>query len=525
MRRNSGVDYSLKSSKSLDKASISGMESRIGNFSRSEGFTPRKARQINPDGRGLGRQPRLNTKSLDMNIEDKKANKRRLKKPKNLKKMLLRTTIGFTVLGLLVGGYIFSKGFIRAKQVFKGGGEALAWNCEPDPQELKAEGDGRVNVLILGKGGPEQRDGPDLTDTIMLSSIDPCNKEAGLLSIPRDLAVKMKTGESSKINAVYALTKMSAKNNGKSDQEAEQEGIDAIEESVENVLGTKIHYYVMVDFTAFEKAVDAVGGIDINVKKPVYEKMSLKGQIYVLDADKGMQHFDGIKALAYSRSRYTSVRGDFDRSERQREVIVALRNKVLSVGTYSNPVKVSQLIDSFGTRVSTNLNIKDDVGRLYGLGQEIGEDKIKSLSLVDEPNVLIGGASDPYLGSIQIPKEGIFKYDAIKKFVRTNFIDGFIKKENPSIVVLNGTTTPNLATQKSKVLKSYGYNIVEVGDGPDKDVANTILVDLKNGEKKYTKRYLELRHSTTSTNNLPTGITLPENTDFVIILGQNETSY
>jgi hypothetical protein len=265
----------------------------------------------------------------------------------------------------------------------------------------------------------------------------------------------------------------------------------------------------MIDFTAFEKAVDAVGGVEINVKKPVYENMLIHGKPYTLNVKTGPQKFDGLKALAYSRSRYTSQRGDFDRSERQREIIIALREKVFSLGTFGNPVKVSQLMDSFGSRVTTNLSIPDDVSKLYNLGQEIDASKFTSLSLVDEPNVLVQGGSDFTLGSVQIPTAGIYNYAEIQQFVRTKLKDGFIRKENPNIVILNGTAVGGLATQKADVLKGYGYNVSKVDDAPDKNTPSTVFVDLRNGDKKYTRRYLELRYKTTAVSKLPEGVTVP----------------
>jgi LCP family protein required for cell wall assembly len=502
-------------------------ESRIGNFARKEGFIARKTKPIMPDGRSLGRQPKKLVEPINMHLEDSPKNKKRRagKGSRNWKKIALRGTLAMFLIVVLVGGYLGFKGYLRARSVFKGGGESVAWKCEPNPSVLKKEGDGRVNFLLLGKGGPEQTDGPNLTDTIIVASVDPCNKEAGLLSIPRDLAVKMESGETQKINAVYALTKMSAESKGKSPEDAEKAGIEAIENVVENVVGLKINYYTMIDFEAFEQAINAVGGVDIDVKEPVFENMSLKGKPYKLKVETGNQHFDGLKALAYSRCRHCDERSDFGRSERQREVIIALRRKIISLGTFGNPVKLSQLIDSFGTRVTTNLSVPDEALKLYAIGQEIDEANIKSVSLVDEPNVLIGtGSSNLGLGSIQIPKAGIYKYDEIQKYVRNTFIDGFLKKENAGVVVLNGTSVSGLATTKSDVLKSYGYNVLDVGDAPSKNNPNTIIVDLKKKDTKYTKRYLELRYKTTVTSELPEGITPPENADFVIILGQNETS-
>lgn len=499
---------------------------RIGNFDRKEGFIPRRTKPIMPDGRSLGRQPRTVRNPIDMTIEEKPTKRKKSRaEGRNWKRSIKRAFIGLFIMGVLVGGYLGAKGFLRAKQIFKGGGEDVLWSCEPKPESLKQEGDGRINFLLLGKGGPEQQDGPDLTDTIIVASVDPCNNEAGLLSIPRDLAVKMESGETNKINAVYALTKMAAKSDDKSEEDAEKEGIEAIETAVENVVGLRMDRYVMIDFTAFEQAVDAVGGITIDVKKPVVEQMRLKGKQYKLDVQTGRQEFNGLRALAYSRSRYTSARGDFDRSERQREIIVALREKIFSVGTFSNPIKISQLIDAFGSRVRTNINGNDEIGKLYNIGQSIDGSRIKSASLVDEPNVLIGsGGANLGLGSVQVPKSGLYRYDDIRTFVRTTFVDGFIKKENANIVVLNGTTVPSLAKTKGDMLKSYGYQVSQVGDAPNKNNPSTLIIDLKKKDTKLTKRYLELRFKATATTKLPEGYTPPEDADFVIIVGQNETS-
>lgn len=525
MRKPMGQGTSVKRPQTTDaRTSVSTTDTRISNFGRKEGFMPRQTKPIMPDGRGLGRQ-RKATSPFDMTIEEKPAKKRTLRGKRNNKKFLIRGIIGIFLLTVIVGGYLAGKGYLRARQVFQGGGEAFIDSCEPKLESLKTEGDGRINFLILGKGGPEQTDGPDLTDTIIVASLDPCNKDAGLLSIPRDLAVKMQSGETTKINSVYALTKMSAKAKKQSDEDAEKAGIDAIENTVENVTGLTINRYVMLDFTAFEQAIDAVGGITIDVKKPVFERMRLKGKPYTLDVKTGPQEFNGLRALAYSRSRYTSERGDFDRSERQREIIVALKDKVFSAGTFSNPVKISQLIDAFGTRVRTNIGGTDEIRRLYTIGQDVGSSSIASVSLVDEPNVLIAsGGANLGIGSAQVPKEGLYKYDAIRSFVRNTFKDSFIRKENAGIIVLNGTTISGTAKTRGDVLKSFGYNVIEVGDAPDKNNPTTIIVDLKKKDTKYTKHYLEQRFKTSVTTKLPDGITPPENADFVIIIGQNEAS-
>lgn len=225
----------------------------------------------------------------------------------------------------------------------------------------------------------------------------------------------------------------------------------------------------------------------------------------------------GKQALLYAQSRYGSARGDFDRNLRQREVSVALKDKIFTLGTFGNPVKVSQLMDAFGSHIQTNFNI-DEIMKIYDLGKQIDSSKITSVGLADPPQELVTTSNMGGI-SVVVPKAGTYEYGPIHNFVRNTLKDGFIKKEDPKIIVLNGSTKSGAATAKADELKSYGYNVIQVGDAPTKNYTNNTLVDLRGGDKKYTKRYLELRLKTSATGKLPDGITSGE-ADFVIIVGQ-----
>jgi LCP family protein required for cell wall assembly len=321
-----------------------------------------------------------------------------------------------------------------------------------------------------------------------------------------------------KINAVFATAKQNALYKRQSNADAEKAGFAAIEKKVSEIAGIPIHYHAMVDFTGFSSAIDTVGGVTIDVKKPLYDTvLAAENRGNALIAPKGVQTMNGKKALLYAQSRYGSARGDFDRNQRQREVLVALKDKVFSLGTFGNPVKVAQLIDNFGGHIQSNFSI-DEIMRLYNLGKQIDSSQITSVGLADPPQELV---TTNLLGgqSVVVPKVGTYDYSAIQHFVRNTLKDGFIRKENPTVIVLNGTSRSGLATAKAEELKSYGYNVVKVDDAPTKNYTNNVLVDMRDGEKKYTKRYLELHLKTTPTKKLPEGIN-PENADFVIIVGQ-----
>jgi len=474
---------------------------------------------------------------FDMQLDDEPKKKRfRFFKRKDKKSRKHRSPLkrigrvfGIFFLVLLMGaGSILGYGFLKTRQIFRGNGEGAAGlEKNVDPSKLNGEGDGRVNILLLGKGGPGH-EAPDLTDTILLASIDPVQNEAALLSIPRDLYVEDENGYASKINAVYSNAKQQKAaqldDSDASKQAAEDAGLKAVKNTVSEVIGIPVHYYVMVDFTAFREAIDTVGGITIDVKEPLYDAtMAWMNNGSSLIADEGSQTFDGQRALMYARSRYGSARGDFDRTERQREVIFALQQKVLTLGTFSNPFKVVELLSTLGANVRTDLNGTGELKRLYEIMQQVSGDKFVSVGLADPPTVLV--TTDFINGqSVVIPVAGLYQYEDIQSYVRNTLRDAFLRKENARIAILNGTPTAGLATNREKELKSYGYNIVMIDNAPTQDFEKTTLIDVSQGKNPYTLSYLEKRLGVLKSNQSIQGLPTSETVDFVIILGSNEIS-
>ena len=180
-------------------------------------------------------------------------NKTKHKKPIGKVKKAVRVFAVLSIALVLGVASLFGYGYIKTRQIFKGDGEgAAALQKNVDPARLNGEGDGRVNILLIGKGGPGH-EAPDLTDTLLLASIDPIQNEAALVSVPRDLYVKDSRGYSSKINAIYSNAKqlrLAKGNESDADTEAgEIAGLTAIKDSISSVLGIPVHYYIMVDFT------------------------------------------------------------------------------------------------------------------------------------------------------------------------------------------------------------------------------------------------------------------------------------
>ncbi|HPW48138.1 MAG TPA: LCP family protein, partial [Candidatus Saccharibacteria bacterium] len=462
---------------------------RIDSFDKAEGFRGRTLPRLDESG-GYQKPPNLQQSRRPLQPIQARQLLKQDNKSRKRRQIFKRTALVGGSLVLIFAAVFIGKAWWSAHKVFRGGGSALAFNANIDPHLLNGEGDGRVNILLLGKGG-EGHAGGDLTDSMMIASIDPINNKLAFMSIPRDLWVQPRELGHMKINAVYANVKNAALNRNYKDKNgAEDRGINAVTQTVEKYMGINIHYYSMIDFVAFEEAVNTIGGIDITLEEPFSDPTMLVGRRY-FSLPAGKSHLNGGYALAYARSRYGTSRGDFDRGEQQQKVIVGIKNKIMSTSTYANPVKVSQLLGTFGSKIRTNLSI-DDTMRVYGISKRLSEGDISHFDLAQEPRAVVKTANIAGQ-SVVIPKAGVDNYDQVKAFVRNKLKDGFIIKENPSIIVLNGTNTVGLAQRRADELKSYGYKIARVGDATVKDIQYTVLIDKTKGKKKYTKRYLERR--------------------------------
>lgn len=427
-----------------------------------------------------------------------------------------------TVLVLGAWSILFLQGLFTAQKAFKGGAHAAALEEKVDPNMLKGEGSGRINVLLLGIGG-SGHDGPDLTDTIMVASIDPVNHKTALISIPRDLWVQVPGHGSMKLNAAYAMGKYDSlgRFDGSShDTRAIKAGFSSTDKQIQKVLGITIHYNVLLDFRAFKQAVDAVDGIAVNVPTSLYDPtMAWENGWNPVLAKKGNQVFNGKRALLYVRSRETS--SDFARSERQRAVMLALKQKVEQLGTLSNPLKLSGLLNSFGDNVTTDLSLSD-ASRMYDITKQIPEDAVKSVGLTSNGNsfVTTGRVGNQ---SIVRPVAGLYDYDAIRMFIRQTLPDSYIVKENARILLVNGGVSAAVAEAKAKELKSYGYNIAGTAQSQS-NYSRTVLVNTAGKSNPYTQHYLEKRFKTTATNTLDDSSIQQPGNDFILVLGSDEAN-
>lgn len=276
---------------------------------------------------------------------------------------------------------------------------------------VKGEADGRTNILLLGNGGANHPGG-GLTDTMIVLSIDWRNKEMAMISVPRDMWVKMPSGAYAKLNYTYFYGNQNAKLTGG--------GGKVASDTISGILGIPIHYYISLDFDGFKKAVDTLGGLDIYVEKNLYDPLYPAPNMVdyaPFSITAGEHHMNGDTALKYARSRETT--SDFDRSARQQLVLAAIKEKVMSVQTLSNPVKTTDLMNILGTHLKTSLSVTEMMTLWDG---------IKTIDTTNMINKVFDTAAAGPLTSTQdergyiiIPKKGIGNYTDLQNIAQNIF--------------------------------------------------------------------------------------------------------
>ena len=251
----------------------------------------------------------------------------------------------------------------------------------------------RFDVLILGLRGENDPDakngGPLLTDTMMVLSYDKITQKASLISVPRDLYVKVDKNKKDKINTAYEYGYYH-----------KNRGLSYTEELVSKITGVYIDKGVVLDFSSFEKIIDQVGGIDIVLAKPFNEKQQW-GHEFSLPI--GSNHLDGKDALYYARSRLSS--SDFDRSRRQQEVMFALKDKLTNLNFWSDPLETISILNSIRSNIKTDLNIWN-TKELLNLAKKVSSSgKVKKYIMTTDNLLYESRANGSY---ILLPKDDNF---------------------------------------------------------------------------------------------------------------------
>jgi LCP family protein required for cell wall assembly len=331
----------------------------------------------------------------------------------------------------------------------------------------------RVTVLVLGIDERKQETGPFRTDTMLLLTIDPASKTAGMLSIPRDLWVQIPAMDTDgKINTAHFLGDAYGYPGG---------GPALAVETVQESLGIPIDYYVRVNFNAFEQVVDAIGGVDICVPETIDDPEYPAFDNYGFDPlhiDAGCQPMDGALALKYARTRHSGT--DFDRAKRQQQVLLAIRDKVVKQNLLPQLVtQAPTLLDTLQTAVKTDLSLEQMI-ELAKLATQIDPKNIKQATIDENMVVGYNTPTDP-------PQNVLVPIRDKIRALRDQFFNSVPTSSSsgtaPALVVgqarirlENGTKFNGLAARTGDRLKAQGFNVVEIESADRFDYSQSQII-------------------------------------------------
>lgn len=406
---------------------------------------------------------------------------------------------------LAIVGYNFAQSFVKSMTIVDLPGVALVDNPANTPvpgqeaaesvqPEVEAEGtdyavwDGssRVNILFLGVDARDLESDAPRSDTMIVFTIDPQTKTAGMLSIPRDMWVDI-PGDFGygKINTAMALGQQYQLPGG---------GPGLAVKTVEQFLGVPIQYYGMVDFHAFEEAIDAMGGLYMCVDQKF--KIDPIGPKPPEPFNKGCEIRYGYQVLAYARDRHSTEGGDIDRAKRQQQVIMALRDQILSPANFDDMMRMApNIYHEASAGLTTNMSFEDML-KLAALATQIDVSAIKQ-GVINYDMGILDTSPDglsilkPIPDQIRVLRDEIFFNGGVRSPMASGDLVTLMQAEGSRVNLLNGAygivEANDLAARSQVYFSGQGMNVVGIGSA-DRSYDRTTVV-LHNADL-YTLRYI-----------------------------------
>lgn len=328
-----------------------------------------------------------------------------------LRKVVIWLFVGILLGGIGVGSYLGYKAYAAASKVTQTSNPIKL--ISSFTRSSLDSTDGITNILIAGNSADDTgHSGAALTDSIMVVSINQTTKHATLISVPRDLWVYIPGYGYHKINAAYPYG-----------------GMDLLETVIEQNLGIHCHYNVLVNYTALKEAVDAVGGIDVDIassdSRGLYDpSIDYTTGGALVNLTNGTHHLTGQQALNLARARgdsygsYGYAQSDFTRTYYQQQILLALRTKASSASVIANPIAAGNIIASLGDNISTNLTL----GQMETLYNDYKKSSANitqvTLNDVDGKNLLASYTSSDKQSAL-IPAAGLDNFTVIQGTLKT----------------------------------------------------------------------------------------------------------
>lgn len=469
-------------------------------------------------------------KDIDDSTRQPKAQKKglfgRFKKEKKpiskRKKWTKRIIIAIILIILGIGAYVGIQALLASGKIFQGNIFGILQNAP-----LKEDANGRTNILVFGTSGSvddQEHEGANLTDTLMVLSINQTKKDAYMVSLPRDFYVEYGAacleGYQGKINSMYACY-----SDAQTDEESEAKGAKALQDKIGQITGLELQYYAHINWAVVAGSIDAIGGVDVDVQGD--GSCGASGYAVVdynmkIQYTAGTHHMGGEEALRFSRARGAAGGcglgdGDFDRQLNQQKVLKAMQKKAVSAETLTNVGKVTGLVDALGQNLRTNFDTSE-IRTLMSLGNEIETDKIQTIDLVAEDNRLIVSGNIPGAGSTQVPAAGTYDYSEISAFINKTMNSTEVTKEAANVALFNGSGVAGYAQERADALAEQGFTVTTVDNAPEGTYEKVEIYDVTQS-KPATKAKLEKDYGVKAKTTTPP-VQVVGDTDIVVIYGE-----
>ncbi|MBQ3309976.1 LCP family protein [Candidatus Saccharibacteria bacterium] len=460
------------------------------------------------DSRPSKKEKRLEKKRLKQSKKaERKAKKRKDKKKHRVRRFFAWFFGILLVLVIAAGALLYFVGNDLIAKITDGGNLWSFITSDPDVPLAEDPNLHRTNILIFGTEGysmdDPNYDGGQLTDSIMIASLNQEHGDIKMVSLPRDLKVKTCTA-TGKLNELYYCTYV--KNNGSAESRAEYEikGAEALEKEVEKILGLEVQYFIHVNWQALVQLVDAIGGIDVafvaegetwsgpEVAIQTTDQRGLADyepycRCYSINYENGkVYHLNGEKALAVARARnhsggYGASGGNFSREQFQQKIIQAIIMKAKSTNLTSDLVAVLKIKDAIGDNLRTNF--KDtELRTALNLTSKLDASTMKSLSLesndtgasllisgmlsVPGVNNLECGGAVPGCLSYVYPRAGVGNYTKIHDYIKSQLSSNPTTEENAQLIVMNNARISGLAAREAERLEEKGLTVIDKVNAP-----------------------------------------------------------
>lgn len=492
-----------KAAKTTRGNNVAGRKIAIDDFTEPVGTLNLNSEQIEKD---LARVERKNRKT-------KKGKKSKKKWSKKRKIITVLIVLFVLIVGVGAAFYIWGQGLLNKIS----NGNIGIWDIlTAKDVELKKGANGRTNVLVLGTSGYDmggsEHDGAQLTDSIMILSLDQASKDVAMLSLPRDLYVGNTCTDTGKVNEIYWCNNQ--------DEDNELGGVRAAQEEIGEILGLDFQYYVHMNWGALVQLVEALGGVTVTLDEDIADDWT---NTYVKAGVPTT--LNGEDALGLARARHGTASGDFSRGNSQQKILIAIKEKALENGVSLG--QAMEILGVLGDNVRMDFNA-DEMKTIFNMLQDFPMENLRHVTLLDPENninlVTTGTLNNGI--SYVLPAAGNYNYSEIQKYLKQMFSTDGVGREGAKILVLNGTETMGVASAEERRLEEKGFIVADIADAPAGVCETSYCVyDFSDGKKPVTLEKLKEFYSVgelLAKGTYPIEYYVEPPYDFIVIVGKND---